>query len=619
MAQQRAADLPIKIAQQANVSVNVEPEENGKLVYAHIAQSLQNGADGAKLAPILIIKNNGAWAVVLEKATVEFFGPPFALPIDFDVNVTINPGSEETIHLQDHPDYVDGNGEYDNYTIRLPHPTPVAVNFVLQFSGYPEPTEVYRQLAKHANDAPKGRYRFPGKSSDLDAGQYWSGHSDWVTGKHGGNERFAYDIGVRGWNPDDDSWSRIIPGTTGCQNEDWLVWDKPIYAIADGVVELVTDDKADRLPTYNNCGGTASNGTNMIRVRYGDEVVRYLHLKQNSAEVAPGDSVQAGDMLARIGNSGKSSNPHLHIDVRKDSHLRPLHFGCSMALDWEKIDLASVASEPWAELDGHALPWEDSLIWPSPDSGYTEVARHGIKASDFQNIFTNITACGYMPVWVDGYDVQGVNYFNAIFRPAFAPWVARHGLTSTQYQDEFDHWTNQGYRLLQVESYRQDNRIRYAVIFVRQAGPDQVAYHGRTETEHQAEFDQMVVKGYRPVNISVVSINGYLSYTALYEKSGVGKWRAKSFLTPAEYQNEYEQNDADGRQLVYLQAYNHNGAVRFSAIWYPAFSSAIAARHGMTSEEYQEEWEQWTGSEYLTRGVTGYEQDSASYFAAFWW
>ena len=229
--------------------------------------------------------------VVFNIGGIPFFGPPFAVPVDFVVDVVINPGNEAYVPLQDHTSGADGDGGYYTYTIKLPYPTPIAVNFILGFKNYSTPTVIYRQLAKHVNDTPAGSYRFPGKKSDLEPGQYWSGKSNWISSTHGGNERFAYDIGARRWDEDDEVWTRIYDGTTACNNEDWIVWDKPIYAIADGIVESVTDGKSDRDPTYGDCVGTPSEGTNSINVRYGDEVVRYLHLKEGTAVVAVGDVV----------------------------------------------------------------------------------------------------------------------------------------------------------------------------------------------------------------------------------------------------------------------------------------------------------------------------------------
>ncbi|MGB8169537.1 MAG: M23 family metallopeptidase [Chthoniobacteraceae bacterium] len=42
----------------------------------------------------------------------------------------------------------------------------------------------------------------------------------------------------------------------------------------------------------------------------------YLHLQKNGVLVKVGDEVQAGDLVARSGNTGCSTGPHLHFHVR---------------------------------------------------------------------------------------------------------------------------------------------------------------------------------------------------------------------------------------------------------------------------------------------------------------
>ncbi|RYZ50749.1 MAG: M23 family metallopeptidase [Proteobacteria bacterium] len=42
---------------------------------------------------------------------------------------------------------------------------------------------------------------------------------------------------------------------------------------------------------------------------------RYAHLKQHSKKVKSGDPVEAGTVIAEVGNTGNTSWPHLHIDV----------------------------------------------------------------------------------------------------------------------------------------------------------------------------------------------------------------------------------------------------------------------------------------------------------------
>ena len=253
------------------------------------------------------------------------------------------------------------------------------------------------------------------------------------------------------------------------------------------------------------------------------------------------------------------------------------------------------------------------------ESKSAEYARHGVPASQYQSVFNQATASGYRLDWIDGFQVNGKVYYNAIFRPNNkSTWASFHGLSSSQYQSKFNQYTQAGYRPTQVESYRSGSGIRYAVIFRKQSGPAYFAYHGRTPSQHQQLFDQKIQAGYRPINISVVSINGKRYYTGLYEKKNVGSFFAKSFLTPAQYQQYFDANHKQGRQLAYLNAYQYKGGTRFSAIWTSANQGAFSARHGLSSGQYQQHWQSNTQNGRLTRVVTGYSHGNSSRYAALW-
>ncbi len=76
----------------------------------------------------------------------------------------------------------------------------------------------------------------------------------------------------------------------------------PVYAPADGVVTFVG--------MRNGYGLT-------VEIKHGDRyITRYAHLSESLVRV--GQRVQRGDMIARVGNSGRSTGPHLHYEVLKD-------------------------------------------------------------------------------------------------------------------------------------------------------------------------------------------------------------------------------------------------------------------------------------------------------------
>lgn len=101
----------------------------------------------------------------------------------------------------------------------------------------------------------------------------------------------------------------------GTINEYALDWSMPegtpVLAARDGVVISVRQD--------SNHGGSDENFkqcANYVAVRHADGTyAEYLHLQVNSARVQLGETVRTGQLLARSGNTGFSTAPHLHFVV----------------------------------------------------------------------------------------------------------------------------------------------------------------------------------------------------------------------------------------------------------------------------------------------------------------
>lgn len=250
---------------------------------------------------------------------------------------------------------------------------------------------------------------------------------------------------------------------------------------------------------------------------------------------------------------------------------------------------------------------------------FFQQVRHDVSNSNYQSEFNNITAAGYRPVWVDGFDIFGTPRFNAIFdRSSVGPWRARHNMSGASYQNFVNEFEPQGYRITHVDSYRDGNSIRYAAIMVKDGGPQWSAYHGKTVAQHQALFNTITGLGFRPVNISVVELSGTLYITALYDKKNVGGWIASAGLTSAQYQQAFTNNTNAGRRLAYLDGYTQGGVAKFSAIWDSTVYSDWVARHDKTKAQFQSEFNTWSGQGFATRIVTGYQNGSVANFGGFW-
>lgn len=64
---------------------------------------------------------------------------------------------------------------------------------------------------------------------------------------------------------------------------------------------------------------------NHVLVQGDHAVIALCHLQQGSVRVAPGDHVRAGDVLGACGNSGNSTEPHLHVQAIDRAEIEHAH------------------------------------------------------------------------------------------------------------------------------------------------------------------------------------------------------------------------------------------------------------------------------------------------------
>ena len=139
---------------------------------------------------------------------------------------------------------------------------------------------------------------------------------------------------------------------------------------------------------------------------------------------------------------------------------------------------------------------------------------------------------GYRPVDVSGYTVNGTDFYAAIWEQrSDVTWAARHRLTASQYQAAFDDFLSQGYRLIDVSGYELNGEEYYAAIWEQRSGPDWAARHGFTSAGFQVEFDNLVAQGYRLVNRSSYTVNGEVLHAGIFERVSEGAWQSRSGLT----------------------------------------------------------------------------------------
>lgn len=102
--------------------------------------------------------------------------------------------------------------------------------------------------------------------------------------------------------------------SAGNYNEDYYAFGKKIIAPCDGEVVLVVNGVKDNLPGDMN--KMYLPGNSIIIKTEEREFLVFCHFKQNSIEVKQGQKVKQGQLLGLCGNSGNSSEPHLHFHIQ---------------------------------------------------------------------------------------------------------------------------------------------------------------------------------------------------------------------------------------------------------------------------------------------------------------
>lgn len=111
---------------------------------------------------------------------------------------------------------------------------------------------------------------------------------------------------------------------------DYPGYGLPVYAPIAGTVARVHDRARDHLSRTSPLGvlymftielvrgvlGTSLVFGNHVIIDRGDgSYVALAHLRHGSSRVSTGQRISAGDAIAQCGNSGNSSEPHLHMQV----------------------------------------------------------------------------------------------------------------------------------------------------------------------------------------------------------------------------------------------------------------------------------------------------------------
>jgi hypothetical protein len=129
------------------------------------------------------------------------------------------------------------------------------------------------------------------------------------------HQRFALDL-----IPAADS-ARVFRAAQGEPMDltDFACFGAPILAPASGLVVTAIDTVPDN--PVGQFHPTSELGNHLVIDHSSSEYSLFAHLRRHSLRASVGDRVLEGDVIAECGNSGRTTAPHLHYDLRNSPEM----------------------------------------------------------------------------------------------------------------------------------------------------------------------------------------------------------------------------------------------------------------------------------------------------------
>jgi hypothetical protein len=109
-----------------------------------------------------------------------------------------------------------------------------------------------------------------------------------------------------------DRWGLRADGQMPADPQRYVIFGRPVIAPCAGQIIVAIDGLPDmQVPQVDR----AHLAGNHVILRCGDADILLGHFRKGSVRVRVGQSLATGDSIAQVGNSGNTSEPHLHINA----------------------------------------------------------------------------------------------------------------------------------------------------------------------------------------------------------------------------------------------------------------------------------------------------------------
>jgi hypothetical protein len=145
------------------------------------------------------------------------------------------------------------------------------------------------------------------------------GGSDTAANQHGYHPGQRYGLDIVKLNAAGTRAAGLFPKAL----TSYAIFGADVLSPCDGLVIRAVDGLPDLAPGVRD--EKRKEGNHVI-VRCGDAEVLLAHLRGGSVAVRPNTRVTAGTLLGKVGNSGNTTEPHLHIHAERNGTGVPARF-----------------------------------------------------------------------------------------------------------------------------------------------------------------------------------------------------------------------------------------------------------------------------------------------------
>jgi hypothetical protein len=136
----------------------------------------------------------------------------------------------------------------------------------------------------------------------------------------------------------------------GSNNSQYYAFGKEVLAPAAGEVVLAVDGIKDNTPGGMNT--IFVTGNTVILKTAENEYLLFAHFKQGSVKVKQGDKVKAGQVLGLCGNSGHSSEAHIHFHIQ---NIEDMAGATGVKCYFDKILVNGAEKQDYSPIQGEII------------------------------------------------------------------------------------------------------------------------------------------------------------------------------------------------------------------------------------------------------------------------